>query len=102
MSALAVFSLKYSSLLQFDQEVGREKVLRHNLQTLYGIERSPCDTTMRERLDRLELTYARANMKAILARLQREKVLERWKCLDKYYLTSLDGTGFFSSSQIHR
>jgi hypothetical protein len=41
-AGLAVFGLKYSSL--FD-EASREAVIRHNLKTLYGVERAPCDTS---------------------------------------------------------
>jgi len=100
MSALAMFSLKYPSLLQFDQDLN-EKCLRHNLRTLYGVKKAPCDTRMRERLDGLSLSCSRLAMKALFARLQRGKVLERWKFMDQYYLVSLDGTGFFSSSQVH-
>ena len=40
MSALAVFGLKYPSLLQFDR--GREdEVVRANLKSLYGVEQAP-------------------------------------------------------------
>jgi hypothetical protein len=46
MSGLAVFGLKYPSLLKFD-EAYNEGVIRHNLQTLYGVERAPCDTPLR-------------------------------------------------------
>ena len=35
MAGLAVFGLKYPSLLKFD-EASREDVIRHNLKTLYG------------------------------------------------------------------
>ena len=50
MSGFAVFSLKYPSLLQFDQ--GREDgLVRANLKSLYGINRAPWDTYLRERLD---------------------------------------------------
>ncbi len=98
---MAVFSLKYSSLLQFDQDASSAKTaLRHNLRTLYGVDRAPCDTSMRERLDGVDLEAVRSPMKSVLARLQRGKVLEQWKFLDGY-LVSLDGTGFFSSPTIH-
>lgn len=43
MSGLAVFGLKYPSLLQFDRSRDDE-IVRHNLRTLYGIEQAPCDT----------------------------------------------------------
>ena len=46
MSAFAMFSLKSPSLLAFDKERAAG-----NLATIYGIERVPCDTRMRERLD---------------------------------------------------
>lgn len=100
MSAFALFSLKYPSLLQFDKELSHEKALRHNLGSLFGIKHIPCDTQMRERLDGLSFTNPRIAMKSVLARLQRAKVLEQWQFMG-HYLVSLDGTGFFSSSQIH-
>ena len=46
MSAFAMFSLKAPSLLAFDKQRAEG-----NLKTIYGIERAPCDTRMRERLD---------------------------------------------------
>ena len=49
MSAFALFSLKAPSLLAFDKE--RTEA---NLQRVYGIERVPCDTAMREILDPVE------------------------------------------------
>src|ERR671915_582913 len=41
MSGLAVFGLKYPSLLKFDEE-RQEGSVRHNLSRLYGVERAPC------------------------------------------------------------
>src|SRR5437763_17111610 len=46
MSAFAMFSLKSLSLLAFDKERAED-----NLHHIYGIERVPCDTSMREILD---------------------------------------------------
>ena len=46
MSAFAMFSLKSPSLLAFDRER-----TEGNLHTIYGIQRVPCDTHMREILD---------------------------------------------------
>ena len=50
MAGLAVFGLKYPALLQFDHDRG-DATVRANLKALYGIERVPCDTRLRERLD---------------------------------------------------
>ena len=71
MSGLAVFGLKYPSLLQFDQDSRAEKVTRHNLRQLYGIERAPCDTSL------------------------------GFEVLDGHYLLSMDGAGYFSSQKVH-
>jgi hypothetical protein len=46
MSGLAVFGLKFPSLLQFD-ESQEDEVIKHNLKTLYGVNDAPCDTSMR-------------------------------------------------------
>ena len=49
MSAFAMFSLKAPSLLAFDKERAEG-----NLYHIYGIEHTPCDTSMREILDPIE------------------------------------------------
>ncbi len=44
MSGLAMFGLKYPSLLQFDRDARTDETVRANLRTLNGIERAPCGT----------------------------------------------------------
>ena len=100
MSGLAVFGLKYPSLLQFDQDKNDE-IIRANLQSLYGIDKAPCDTYFRERLDEVDPQHLRKLYKNLLAKLQRGKGLEGFSYLDDHYLLSIDGTGFFSSSKVH-
>ena len=51
MSGLAVFGFKMPSLLQFEKDKASEPWIRRNLHTLYGVEKAPSDTCMRERLD---------------------------------------------------
>jgi hypothetical protein len=97
MSGLAVFGLKFSSLLKYDQN---RKTLDKNLQTLYHIDCPPSDTYLRERLDELNPDYIRPVFKKIFSALQRGKCLEEFEFLDGYYLLSLDGTGEFSSSKV--
>lgn len=100
MSALAVFGLKFPSLLQFDQQCEVE-IVRHNLKTLYGIEHAPDDTNMRQRLDKVDPQWIRPAFTAIFSLLQRGKVLEDYKFLGEYLLIPCDGTGMFSSDRIH-
>ena len=101
MSGLAVFGLKYPSLLQFDRDARTDEVVRANLKTLYGIERAPCDTALRERLDEVDPRELRVAFKRVFAALQRGKGLEGFTWLDGHYLLSVDGTGYFSSSSVH-
>ena len=101
MSGLAVFGLKYPSLLQFDRDARTDEVVRANLRSLYGIERAPSDTALRERLDEVDPRQLRDVFKRVFALLQRGKALEGFTCLDGHYLLSVDGTGYFSSSSVH-
>lgn len=100
MSGLAIFGLKFPSLLQFDQSL-EDEVIRHNLKTLYNVDDAPCDTYMRQRLDRIDPRFIRPAFTAIFSLLQRGKVLEDYKFLSKYLLIACDGTGMFSSDSIH-
>src|SRR5262245_58037241 len=96
MSAFAMFSLKAPSLLAFDKER-----TEGNLHTIYGIERIPCDTHMREMLDPISPKVLRPVFKSVFRQLQRGKALEAMTFLDGHYLLALDGTEYFSSKTIH-
>src|SRR5712691_11647017 len=96
MSAFAMFSLKAPSLLAFDKER-----IEGNVHTIYGIQRVPCDTYMREILDPVSPKWLRPVFTSVFRQLQRGKALEALTWLDGHYLLALDGTGYFSSKTIH-
>jgi hypothetical protein len=100
MSGLAVFGLKYPSLLKFGEAYQAEAVIRANLKMLYGVERAPCDTQLRTILDPVDPAQLRPAFRAVHRHLQRHKALEAYQYLDGQYLVSLDGTGQFASSQL--
>jgi len=100
LSCFAVFSLKWPSLLQYEEEKKNPYVLK-NLQDLYLIKTPPSDTYMRERLDEIDPNHLRPAFKKIFALAQRGNVLEQYQFLDGYYLFSLDGTGHFSSQKVY-
>ena len=99
MSALAMFGLKYSSLLRFDRDARSEERVRSNLRNLYGVTRAPSDTALRERLDEVDPAALRGAFKRVLAALQRGKALEGFTWLG-HYLLSVDGTGFHASESV--
>ena len=97
MSGLAVFGLKFPSLLKYDQN---RHTLDRNLLSLYHITQPPSDTYMRERLDELNPRLIRPVFKKMFAQLQRGKCLEGFEFLEGCYLLALDGTGEFSSGNV--
>ena len=97
MSAFAMFSLKDSSLLEFDDR--REK--DDNLKRIYQIEMVPSDTQMRTVLDEVSAGAISPLFKDALVQLQSRKVLSDMVYIGQYYLLTLDGTGYFSSKEVH-
>ena len=100
LSGLAIFSLKYASLLQFDKDK-RMPSKEYNLKKLYGIKVIPSDTYLRERLDELLASTLRDTFNVLLRWAQRGKVLEKFVYYNGHYLIAMDGTGYFSSHKIH-
>ena len=100
MAALAVFKLKFPSLLQFEEQK-EEKVIKRNLKNLFHLERVPCDTYMRESLDYIDPRGIRPAFTTIFSALQRGKALEKYQFIEGKYLMLSDGTGYFSSQTIH-
>lgn len=100
LSGFALFSLKYPSLLQFDDH-SEEAMIHHNLQSLYKINTIPSDTQMRERLDDVDPMQIRPLFKTLFSQCQRSKRLELFQYYDDRYLMPLDGTGYFYSKEVH-
>src|SRR5438128_1229999 len=95
MAGFAMFSLKCPSLLDFDKQRAEG-----NLRTIYGIERAPCDSYMREMLDPISPASLRPLFKGVFRHLQRGKALEEMVFFKGCYLLALDGTGYFASKTL--
>ena len=102
MTGLAVFSLKMTSMLSFDQKIRLDEssVPAKNFRSLFGVDRIPSDTRVRERLDDVDPRSIRPAFKNIFASMQRGKVLENWTMLGGHYLIAIDGTGIRSSHKV--
>jgi len=96
LSAIAVFSLKDSSLLAFEKRRNDE-----NMKSLFRIENVPSDTQMRTILDPLEPDLLRPMFHDVFCQLQRGKALESYAFHQGCYLLSIDGTGYYSSKKVH-
>jgi hypothetical protein len=97
MSAFAMFSLKDPSLLSFDERRSDSM----NLKSVYHLQEIPSDTQMRTILDNVDPANVRSLFKDVFRQLQRGKVLEQMVFMGQYYLLSLDGTGYFTSKDVH-
>lgn len=82
MSVVAMFGLKFPSLLKFD-EAKEELELKHNLRTLYHVEQAPSDTYMRERCDEVDPSEVRKVFKAVFSCVQRGKGLAPFQYIDR-------------------
>lgn len=100
MSGIAVFGLKFPSLLKFDERRDENRI-KHNLRTLYHVKQAPSDTYMRERCDEVDPREVRKVYKKLFSCMQRGKALEEFEYLDGHYLLPGDGTGFFTSNSVH-
>jgi hypothetical protein len=97
MSGLALFALKDPSLLAFDAR----RETPENLKQVFGIESIPSDSQMRTILDEVDPEALRPQYKEVFKQLQQNKVWETMVFMERYYLLSLDGTGYFSSKTVH-
>jgi hypothetical protein len=96
MSGFGMYSLKDSSLLEFDER--REK--DENLKKIYELENVPSDTQMRTILDSVLPAGIKPIFKDVYELVKQNGVLEQMKFLGHYFI-SLDGSGYYSSNKIH-
>ena len=89
MSGFAMFALKDSSLLEFDDRRKEPE----NLRSIYGIERVPCDTYMRTVLDEVNPEEMRESYKKLLKEAEERGILEEYKYIGRYLIISADGKG---------
>jgi hypothetical protein len=99
MSGLAVMHMKCPSLLDFEHKCENPRVV-HNLHQMYGVQRIPSDTHLREMLDPIETEYFRPFFTSLFSYVQNSKRLKQFRYFDEGYLVPVDGTGHFSSGKI--
>jgi hypothetical protein len=97
MSGFAMFALKDPSLLAFDKRRAKPE----NMKRVYDIEQIPSDTQMRTILDEVEPDDIHSLYQSVFRPLQRGQALEKMRFMGGYYLVSLDGTGYFTSKEVH-
>ena len=90
MSGYALFSLKYSSLLQFDVNNRKEGIAKNNLANLYRVKEAPSDTYMREVLDSIDpKKHLRKPFKKLFAEFQRSNYLKLFEFYVRHEASSI-------------
>ena len=85
MSGFAMFSLKDSSLLQFDKRRAKDS----NLQNIYQISMVPSDSQMRTILDPVSPEHISPIFKNIFDVLQQDEVVDKFVFMKAYYFKEL-------------
>ena len=100
MTGFACMYFQDPSLLQFQKRM-QEEQHRNNLETLFGIKNIPKESQMREINDAIDSEFYRPVLKDLYSRLQRGKHLQEFQIFKNTYYFPIDGSQFFSSSDIH-
>lgn len=101
LSGFALFSLKDSSLLEY---IHQYKTRRSNLKTVYGIQKCPSDTAMRQILDEVEPSQLQELPSRYIQLLDEEGCLSPFELkgehLSNHLLIPLDGTQYYCSKKV--
>lgn len=98
MSGYAIFSLKYPSMLCFEQQPDSE---RENFKRLFHVEKLCSDAQMRRVLDDVSPDTLQQLFPKRFAQLKKLGVLSDYRFMKKYYLISADGVHYFQSKKIN-
>lgn len=103
MSAYAMFSLKFPSLLKFEKGY-QDEAVKNNLKNMFGINKIASDTQVRSIIDEVSTDSFRGLYKNIFSKLQRDKKLVAYEFMKinniPHYQLIVDGTEFFSSYDV--
>ena len=100
LAAFAPFFMQSPSFLAHQRflETGQG---RNNCQTLFGVDKIPCDNQVRAMLDPVEPIHFYPMFADIMAELQQSGGLDAMRCLDGHMLIALDGTEYHCSQDVH-
>jgi hypothetical protein len=97
--AFSVFFTQSPSFLAYQRDMQRREG-RNNARSLFGVERIPTDPHIRNLLDPIAPEHLRQPFWAILALVADAGLLIEYE-YEGSLLLSMDGTGYFSSGEIH-
>lgn len=100
MSAFSLFFMQSGSFLQYQRQMATKKG-RSNAKSLFGIEKIPCDNQIRNLLDPVSPSAIFPGFDSLHQCLEASGKRQSYRCFEQGYLVALDGTEYFSSTEIH-
>jgi len=100
MGAFAVFFTQSPSFLAY-QDAMKRKLGKSNAESLFGMEKVPCDNQIRTLLDPVEPSSVASVFRDIFQRLEQTGTLKDFRAYANCLLIPMDGTYYFSSQNIH-
>ncbi len=100
MSGLAMMFFQDRSLLEFQKRM-QDRINKNNLKSIFHVQNIPKDTQIRDIIDNTPSDNVEDIFGDFFVSLQRGKQLERFKYIDDHYIVPIDGSGYFSSNNIH-
>jgi len=96
-SGLAIFSLKDSSLLDYNSQIANRA---DNLKRIYKIGKNPSDTQMRTILDEVPSIKIERVKKRVLQKLKKHGLLDEFEYFKGWKLLLVDGVHHYSSKKV--
>jgi hypothetical protein len=99
LSAFSMFFMQSQSFLEYQRQM-ESRSGKNNVQSIFGVEKIPCDQQIRNILDLINANSLSVIFERIYQFLQNGKHLKRYERLGRNLLICLDGTEYHSSSKI--
>jgi hypothetical protein len=100
LGAFSVFFTQSPSFLAHQETMKRTKG-RSNAESIFGIEKVPCDNQIRQLLDPIAPSYLFPMFELTFNDLEATGQLDAFRTFDDNLLFAFDGTQYFSSKEIH-
>ena len=100
LAAFSVFFTQAPSFLAHQRTMKRAKG-RSNAESIFGIEKVPCDNQIRQLLDPIAPSYLFPMFELTFNTLEATGQLDAFRTFDDNLLFAFDGTQHFSSKEIH-
>ena len=100
LSAFGVFFTQTSSFLAYQRKMADSKG-KSNAHSLFGVHQMPSDNHIRDLLDGVAPEQVFPMFEEILQRLDEQGQLDGLRSVSETLLIAMDGTEYFSSTQIH-